>query len=158
MTARSEPSASAGQQPTLEELRALAVRYQTRLEGVRERLARQLHDDLTQKMTVASLELSLLDGSMACSKGISHGELHAKIQQLSALVRSMITGVRQIQTELRPKVLDEFGLVAALKWDCQSCQKETGLAFSIVAQPENIPLPPPVATELYRIFQEIVSN
>src|SRR5204863_211323 len=74
------------------------------------------------------------------------------------IVTEMIMSVRQIKAGLRPKLLDECGLVAALEWESERFQTRTGAKCVVRAVPEDLALPAQTATELFRIFQEIMAN
>jgi signal transduction histidine kinase len=149
-----------GQAPelTVSELRALAARYQKQLENERTRLARELHDDLTQKLTVVSLELSLVDNSVHADEERGRARLRENIKELSQLVADMINSLRRIKGELRPKVLDEYGLIAAVEWESNEFARKTGIRCAVRAEPEEIAMTAGTATELFRIFQEIMTN
>jgi signal transduction histidine kinase len=140
------------------ELRALAQRAQAALEQQRTRLAQELHDHLTQKLTVVSLELSLLDSGLSSEQGLSGPKLREKVKELSFLVQDAIQSLRKIKAELRPKLLDEFGLIAALEWETAEFQRKTGLQCTFSAIPDDVRLEPHVATELFRMFQGILAN
>lgn len=140
------------------DLRALASRFQNLLEKQRTRLAQELHDNLTQKLTVVSLELSLLDSGMAGEHELSRAQIREKIKELGQIILEVIHSLRKIKAELRPKVLDEFGLVAALEWESEAFQSKTGLSCRFRAEPDQMTVAPNVGTELFRIFQEILAN
>jgi signal transduction histidine kinase len=139
------------------ELRALAARYRRILERERSSLAKELHDDLIQKLTVLALELSLLDsGWRGSSEG---GEAKCeKMRELAQLVTEMIQSVRRMQTELRPKLLDECGLAAAVEWEVGLLAKRCRLETSFKVNPEELQLPQHTVTEMFRVFQAILSN
>jgi signal transduction histidine kinase len=128
------------------------------LEAERTRLATELHDDLIQKLTILSLELSLMDGSMLAEPNLDRARVRAKVDELAGLVSGMIRSLRKMKGQLRPKLLDEYGLIAALEWATDGFRNRTGLKCRFKSQQEELSLPPQVATELFRAFQEILSN
>ena len=144
--------------PTVEDLRVLANRYQAELEHERTRLAHELHDNLTQKLTVVSLELSLIHNGIQADEDVSRAQLLEKVKEVTELVNDLITSLRQIKGELRPKVLDEFGLVAALEWEGKEFERTTGIRCVVRSDPEEVLTEPQVATQLFRVFQEILNN
>ena len=141
-----------------DELRALCSRLQKKLEQERARLAQELHDDLTQKMTVIALEMSLLDASVQSERELSRTQLKEKVREIAQIINEMIHSLRRIKSELRPKLLDEFGLAAALEWECTEFARRTGLRCEFKAEPEEVVLKPAVAIEFFRVFQDVMSN
>ena len=142
-----------------ERVRALSARAQARLESEKTRLAREIHDDLAQKLTALAIELSLLDSGFDYSgQEVSTQELRAKIKNLYELADGIIKSARRIEARLRPKVLDEFGLAAAIEWQTHEFEKETGIKCQFTAEPEDIILERNFSTEIFRVFQEILSN
>ncbi|PYI87975.1 MAG: hypothetical protein DME26_04490 [Verrucomicrobia bacterium] len=122
-----------------ERVRALSARAQARLESEKTRLAREIHDDLAQKLTALAIELSLLDSGFDYSgQEVSTQELRAKIKNLYELADGIIKSARRIEARLRPKVLDEFGLAAAIEWQTHEFEKETGIKCQFTAEPEDI--------------------
>ena len=136
----------------------MATRFQRLLERERTRLAQELHDNLTQKLTVVSLELSLLDGNLSSEQELSRARISGKIKEIGLLINDMIHSLRRIKAELRPKVLDEFGLVAALEWESEVFSKRRRIECRFHAEPEDMEVPSHLSTELFRMFQEILAN
>src|SRR5690242_18894342 len=89
-----------------EAMRKLAMRFQQLLEEERTRLAGELHDDFTQKLTVISLELSLLEGALSSEHEVPRAVLREKCKLFSGIVNELIQSCRRLKAELRPKVLD----------------------------------------------------
>src|SRR5262249_28166951 len=113
------------------------------------RLARELHDETGQALTSILLGLKALDETLDPDA----------VAELRALVVATLQDVRRLAVELRPKVLDDFGLVPALERLTQSLAEQTGMAVgfeSSLAPTER--LPPEVETALYRIVQESLTN
>ena len=129
-------------------------RVVTAQELERRRLARELHDETGQALTSILLSLSGLE------EAHDERELRAAIAEVRELVRSTLQDVRQLAVELRPKVLDDFGLVAALERLTQSFGEQTGISvhFQQLLPPPAGRLPPEVETALYRIVQESLTN
>jgi signal transduction histidine kinase len=141
------------------QLRAVSARMLAALEAEKTRLAQLLHNDLAQKLTAMALELALLDNSLnEPEKKLPPQMLQRKIETLHQLMEGMIQSVRRIESELRPKVLDEFGLAAALEWQSRAFQEDSGIQCEFSAVPETIVPDSHLATEVFRLFQEILSN
>jgi signal transduction histidine kinase len=120
----------------------------------RTRLARELHDETGQALTSILLSLRTVEEA-----GGDEQELRAAVAEVRELVRSTLQDVRQLAVELRPKVLDDFGLVAALERLTETFGEQTGMSVQFQQLlPTSDRLPPEVETALYRIVQESLTN
>lgn len=137
-----------------QQLRDLSVRLQTILEEERSRISREIHDELGQQLTILKMELSSL------GKQLSEKEAPVKgrIESMCALVDTTIRTVRKISTEMRPWMLDDLGLTAAIEWQVEEFRNRTGLRCRFTARPEEITLDPDRSTTVFRIFQETLTN
>ena len=113
----------------------------------RQRLARELHDETGQALTSILLGLRQLEGAEAES-----------VAQLRELVVATLQDVRRLAVELRPKVLDDFGLVPALERLTGTFAEQTGIDVDLEAGAVSERLPPEVETAIYRIVQESLTN
>ena len=133
---------------TLEEgLRALSARRANELELERARIAREIHDELGQQLTALKFEAS------AWERGVrqpAKGELTQSIDEA-------IQTVRRIATELRPAILDHFGLVAAIEWLANDVSRRTGLECDCELQ-AGLQVDRKLRTTVFRIFQEALTN
>ena len=122
-------------------------------EDERRRLARELHDETGQALT------SILLGLRGLEEAKDPEVLRSAVAEVRALVRSTLQDVRWLAVELRPKALDDFGLVAAVERLTESFGEQTGIAVEFVT---NVPTDgrflPEVETALYRIVQESLTN
>ena len=84
----------------------------------------------------------------------SAGPARGRLVNVEALVDSSIRSVKRIITELRPHVLDDLGLTAAIEWQSAEFQKRTGLSLAVSVYPGEIILDPERSTALFRILQE----
>ncbi|HVS85032.1 MAG TPA: sensor histidine kinase, partial [Gaiellaceae bacterium] len=119
----------------------------------RRRLARELHDETGQALT------SILLGLRGIEETASTEQAKQAVEEVRELVRSTLQDVRQLAVELRPKALDDFGLVAALERLTMSLGEQTGIDLEFVAgfgSEERLPFE--VETALYRIVQESLTN
>jgi PAS domain S-box-containing protein len=142
-----------------DQLRALA----TRLVSVREeegtRIAREVHDELGQAMTSLKLDLSWMARRLSVPEtDVSREQLLERVQGTMQLLEVTIQTVRAIATALRPPVLDELGLAAALDWQTRDFEKRTGIRCEWSMPLAPIPIGPDQATALFRIYQEILTN
>jgi PAS domain S-box-containing protein len=137
-----------------EQLQALMTRVQTVREEERANLAREVHDELGQQLSGLKMDVAWLRKRLAPEQT----ELLEKLASTSQLLDQTIKTVRQIATELRPGLLDDFGLLAAIDWQLREFGERSGLATTFEAALEELPLPPETATAVYRVFQESLTN
>jgi PAS domain S-box-containing protein len=137
------------------ELRALAARLQQVREEERTSLARAIHDELSGALTALNMELSLLPSRVT-------QELTQVVKQnatpMSQEIQRILERVRIIATELRPAVLDQLGLLAALEWEAQQFERRTGIRCEITLPGEEITLGHDRSTAVFRICQEALTN
>jgi PAS domain S-box-containing protein len=141
-------------QRSREELRALATHLQNQQEEERCRLAREIHDELGQALTVLKIDAAWLRKHWRTRNTRSQQRLH----DLSALLDGLVSSVRRIGTELHPSILDDLGLTAAIDWQLQEMHKRTGLSYELTLAEEEVTLEPAHATAIFRIFQEALTN
>jgi signal transduction histidine kinase len=128
-------------------------RVVTAQELERRRLARELHDETGQALTSILLSLRTVE------EAGDERELRAAVGEVRELVRSTLQDVRQLAVELRPKVLDDFGLFAALERLTESFGEQTGMSVHFQQTwPTSDRLPAEIETALYRIVQESLTN
>jgi two-component system sensor histidine kinase UhpB len=134
-----------------------------RMEGIREeertRIARELHDELGVGLTCLKIDLSrlghLLGERLETSDWFAADE---RIRSMKEQVDATIASVQRIVAELRPGVLDDLGLVAAIEWQCRDFQRRTGIACTWTFSHEDLHLDPEQATAVFRICQEALTN
>ena len=134
------------------QLRALAGKLQTVREEDRTRIARELHDCLGQHLAVLRMSLGGLFAEKPAPRVIQR-----KLSSMGELIDAAIATVRGICADLRPPMLDELGLSAAIEWQAQQFEKRSGLNCRFVADDE-IRADTPRSTALYRIAQESLTN
>ncbi|HEX7626169.1 MAG TPA: GAF domain-containing sensor histidine kinase [Gaiellaceae bacterium] len=115
----------------------------------RRRLARELHDETGQALTSVLLGLKVVEGA---------ADLPAALADLRELVVATLQDVRRLAVELRPKALDDFGLVAALERLAETFMAATGIELKFQSRLGDERLPSEVETTLYRIVQEALTN
>jgi PAS domain S-box-containing protein len=141
-------------QQSREQLRALATHLQHQQEEERRHIAREIHDELGQALTVLKIDLAWLSPRLPASDVTSQQRLRDMAAQLDTVVRA----VRRISTDLRPDMLDDLGLTAAIEWQLQEVCKRTGMAYQLELPADEIPLGQAQTTALFRIFQEALTN
>lgn len=127
------------------------------LEAIREdektRIAREVHDELGQSLTALKIELTCLEEDLGDGKTPDI----ETVQGMTHLVDATIESVQRISTELRPQILDVFGLGEAIRSHAEDHLKY-GLAFDLSNLDTQMQLHPDQATTLFRIFQEALTN
>ena len=138
-----------------ERLRNLSGRLQSLLEEERTRISREIHDELGQALTALKLDLSLIRQSLV-SDGLA--EQSANIHEIERAVNRIIRTVRKISTELRPGILDELGVAAAIEWMAKDFQNRTGIGCKVTIQAVDKLSDTARATAIFRIVQEALTN
>lgn len=137
-----------------QELRNLSAHQQTVREEERTRIAREIHDELGQTLTALKMDIAWMKGRLPA--GVK--PLHEKMRQMSTLADATIETVHRIATELRPGLLDDLGLAAAIEWQAADFQNRSGIACSALLAADDLELDRDLATALFRIFQETLTN
>jgi signal transduction histidine kinase len=135
-----------------DKLRRLAAHLISVREEERAHIAREIHDELGQVLTGIKMEVGWLQ------KRLKEPALLEKTESMSKLIDSTVQTVRKIATGLRPEMLDDMGLVAAIGWQAKEFQKRTGIRCRVKLPPETAKLDIDVSTTAFRIFQEILTN
>ncbi len=137
-----------------EQLRNLAVHLQSIREEERAFVAREIHDELGQALTALKMDLSWLDKKFPEEQS----SLLKKTKSMAQLIDSTIQVVQRLSAELRPGLLDDLGLLAAMEWQAEEFQKRTGIACELSVGDQEIDLDPERSTAIFRIFQETLTN
>ncbi len=137
-----------------EQLRQLANRLETVREEERARIAREVHDVLGQAMTGLRMDI----GWLAQSLGPEQAELFRRTESMGSLITDTIKNIRRIATDLRPGILDDLGLAAAIQWQARDFENRTDIAFMVSDETESLALDREQSTAVFRIFQEILTN
>jgi PAS domain S-box-containing protein len=137
-----------------EELRELSASMNEVREAERTRIARELHDELAQWLTALRMDVSWLASRLPGG----HPQLQERTEKMKDVVNTTVAAVRRIAADLRPVILDDLGLVPALESLLHDLSQRTGIVVSL--QPDLGSLAPgePVATAIYRMVQEALTN
>jgi two-component system sensor kinase len=137
------------------DLRWFAVSVQRYQEEERKRISRELHDDLCQRLTGMKFRAEALEDDIPANSKRSLRVLREFGQELD----KTIADVRRISSDLRPSVLDDFGLVIALRMLCKDFEKRHAVATTFeLGEPEEVKMDPHIEIALYRIAQEALAN
>lgn len=133
-------------------LRQLTARLATAEENERIRISRELHDEFGQMLTAAKINLQMLRRDMADAAAAQ------RLQDSISIVERMIGQVRDLARALRPALLDEMGLVAALGQFVQTLERRSDVRIELDAGEGVAELPSELDTTLFRIVQEALNN
>jgi signal transduction histidine kinase len=140
-------------------LQALSARLEAIREEERARMAREVHEGLGQLLTALKIDLDLLPRRVAAgADGDAARLLQPGLQMMSQLALTMIHSVRRIAAELRPSVLDDLGLAAAIHWQLREFEKSCGVRCAFTCEPEAAAVEPAGAITLFRIVQDALRN
>jgi signal transduction histidine kinase len=137
-----------------EKLRRLAAYLISVREEERTHIAREIHDELGQVLTGLKMDVTWLANRLESKQK----PLHEKTDSMCGLIDSAIQTVRKIASGLRPEILDEMGIVAAIDWQAKEFQKRTGIRTRLELPPEGTKFDLERSTTTFRIFQEILTN
>ena len=137
-----------------EQLREFAARVETVREEERRRLAREIHDELGQALTILKLDLSWVHSKTPGDRK----EERKKLRAMMGHVDETIERVRGIASALRPAILDDLGLGPAIEWQLSEYQKRTGIQCQLESTVEKLDLTPEVSAAIFRVVQEALTN
>ncbi len=137
-----------------EQLRNLSIHLQSVREKESTRIAREIHDELGQSLSALQMDLAWLGPRLPTEDAALAG----KVQRMRHLVDATIDSVHRISTELRPILLDDLGLIAAMEWQVQEFQGRTGVQCVARLDCEDNSVEKDLATTLFRVFQEALTN
>jgi signal transduction histidine kinase len=137
-----------------EQLRKLAAYQQEVREEERIRIAREIHDQFGQSLTILKMDLSWLKKHWEEERPKVEGKMGA----MADIIDEALKTLHAVTSELRPVILDDFGLAAAIEWQIEEFGSRTGIACRMEKIGPEPDLPKDQATALFRIFQEILTN
>lgn len=138
-------------------LRDLTARLQVVREEERTKISREIHDELGQQLTIMRFDTAAIRKQVKELPQEESESLLKRVESLRSALDVAIQDVRRISGELRPGVLDTFGPVAAIQWLADQFEKRTGIVCR-VNSPEELSAPKEIATTLFRICQESLTN
>ena len=140
-------------------LRALSARLHSAREEEGTRIAREIHDELGGALTGLKWDLEKIDKTLnSLSNGSQLADVRDRIGTMTTLIETTINTVRRIAAELRPGVLDDLGLVAAIEWQLEQFQSRCGIKCHWTNNANEVELDREKATAVFRILQEILTN
>jgi len=137
-----------------ENLRALAAHLQSVREEEWTRIAREIHDELGQSLTGLKMDLTWVVNRLPGDQRV----LAERMKSMFGLIDGTIQSVRKIASRLRPEVLDQLGLTAAIGWHAGDFRKRTGIRCKLSLPSDTLILDHERSTAAFRIFQELLTN
>lgn len=136
-------------------LRAVSQRLVEVQETERRVLANALHDLVGQKLTALNINLNIVKSQSVATMS---SQMDARLEDSLKLVEETIESIRNVMAELRPAVLDDYGLAAGLRWYAAQFSERTAVATKVIEQCPGRRLPASVEKALFRIAQEALAN
>ena len=121
-------------------------------ENERRQIARELHDEIGQALTGVQMNLQLI------LAGMTDASVKSRLQDTTVTIERMLEQIRNLSLNLRPSVLDDFGLVPALRWLVERQSQHTGLDIQFNAEPLEKRAPEQIENVCFRVTQEALTN
>jgi two-component system, NarL family, sensor histidine kinase UhpB len=134
--------------------RALAAKLEEAREEERKAIAREIHDEFGQALTCLKMDCSFLSRKLRADQK----DLLEKVNSMMQLIDDNIQLIRDVSSQLRPGILDDFGLLSAIEWQLQSLNLHMGIKHTIDSNMDGKDLAPKIQTALFRVFQEALTN
>jgi len=138
-----------------EQLRHIASRLAEVQEDERKRLSEELHDQVGQSLAVLNINLNVILNQL---DNKTQKDLSKQFEAVQSLVNEVTESIRSVMSELHPSVLDDYGLLAALRWYSDILQKRVGLQIDVIGEEVEPLLPVSRSIALFRITQEALTN
>jgi PAS domain S-box-containing protein len=137
-----------------EELQELGAAAQMAREQEQSRIARELHDELGQSLTMLQMDVAW------CKEKLPEdgGALGAKLERMAALLKTTIAATRRLAADLRPLMLDDLGLVPSIEWLVENFSQRTGMECELAIGSDHLQVSKAQASAIFRIVQESLTN
>jgi PAS domain S-box-containing protein len=139
---------------TNDQLHSLSAHLQSVREEERIRIAREIHDELGQQLTGLKMDVYWLNKKLEAKDE----KIQEKISGIIDLINETVKSVRRISSNLRPSILDDLGLIAALEWHSREVEKRSEIKVHFSTHLTEQEIPADVATGIFRIYQEALTN
>jgi PAS domain S-box-containing protein len=136
------------------DLRNLAMSLEMARENEKKIISREIHDELGQLMTGLKMDIAWVSGRL----GTEQKMLKNKTQSMLEMVDEAIRSVKRITTQLRPRILDEMGLAAAVEWQAERFEKQSGIKCKTSFWPADIDVAMEISIVMFRVLQEALTN
>lgn len=138
-----------------ERLLALSHRLTEAEEEERKKLTRELHDKVGQNLTALSINMNIMNNMLSPESKI---RIESHLNDSQNILEEITVHIRDVMADLRPVILDEYGLISAIHWYCDRFSKRNGIAVKVYSYDLKPPLPSIVETALFRITEELLTN
>ena len=135
-------------------LRSFTNRLMTIQEEERSRLARDLHDDFTQRLAVFALEVS----SLSASVKTADEAFKDKVEHLNEQIATFSKDIHDVSRQLHPSIIEDLGIARALQSECRNFTNRTGIEVDYTNHAFDLPIPKDISIVLFRIVQEALRN
>jgi signal transduction histidine kinase len=136
------------------QLRQLTKHMDHLRENERIHIAREIHDELGQQLTVLKMNIAWLQSNNT----VNDEEHNQRISNMLSLSENTINTIRKIAYNLRPQIIEDLGIAEALKLYSKEFQNQTGISVNFFTEIDNLDLSFDTSTALYRIYQESLTN
>ncbi len=137
-------------------LRQLALHLEHIREAERTHMAREIHDELGQQLTGLKMDVSWVYKKLESSENME--DVKTKVKTVVDLINETVITVRKLATKLRPSILDDLGLIAALEWQTEEFEKRSEIKATFITDLNAVDLEQSVVTNIFRIYQESLTN
>ena len=137
-----------------EQLHDLYGRLQSAREEERTRISREIHDEFGQALTALKIDLAWIRKKLT----MGPTDLIEKIDGMSRTVTMTINSIKRLSSDLRPALLDDFGLSAAIEWQAEEFESRTGTRCELSMDVDDAVLSADISTAIFRILQEAMTN
>lgn len=141
-----------------EQLSELSFHLESAKEEERERIARDIHDELGSTLVALKIETALLSGKLPASASPAPAGLRDKAQSIEALIDRAMSTASRVARELRPGILKEFGLPAAIECQAEDFSQRTGIVCRVHCDDDGIEPDEKTSLALFRVLQEALTN
>jgi two-component system, NarL family, invasion response regulator UvrY len=141
-----------------QQLRQLSGHLQRLREKEKANLSRELHDSIGQALAGIKIQTALLKKSITTAGHVDVEQVTQVLDEIGRSVDETARSVKAISTELRPGVLDKFGLAAAIEWQCEEMSRRLKIECKSNVPQQELKLPADMSTALFRILQEALTN
>jgi signal transduction histidine kinase len=137
-----------------EDYKELATKVETIREQERTHMAREIHDELGQQLTGLKMDITWINKKIKTDDSA----LQERINDTVSLIDKTVITVRRLSSELRPSILDDLGLIAAMDWQNEEFMRRSEIKAIFTSSAPAIQVNSEIATALFRIFQECLTN
>lgn len=141
-----------------QQMRQLSGYLQTLREKEKANLSRELHDAIGQALASVKIQTALLKKNITSTGQVDVAQVAAELDDIARAIDETARTVKAISTELRPGVLDKFGLAAAIEWQCEETSRRTKIECKANVPQQELNIPAEISTALFRILQEALTN